>query len=100
MPDPCAPATVTDPPLRIDTTRCTWRSLGEQVVVLDLAGSAYFELNHTAALLWPALVAGSDHPGLVHTLTVAGAPDAAGDVDAFLDELRRAGLLREDRTAT
>lgn len=85
------------PRLRIDPTRCTWRALGENVVVLDLTGSAYFELNHTAALLWPALVDGIDEAGLVAVLEQAG-PDhrtAAQDVATFLGELRTAGLLSE-----
>lgn len=95
---PESPSTVTGPRLCIDTDRCTWRSLGEHVVVLDLAGSAYFELNHTAALLWPALVDGTDESTLVHSLEQAGPADAAADVRTFLDELRAAGLLLEEPT--
>lgn len=94
---PESPSTVTGPRLRIDTARCTWRSLGEHVVVLDLAGSAYFELNHTAALLWPALVDGTDEAALVDSLRPAGPADAAADVRTFLDELRAAGLLIDER---
>lgn len=93
MPDVPATTDRADPRLRIDSSQCTWRSLGEQVIVLDLAGSAYFELNHSAARLWPALVDGTDDTELTRILTDLGSADAAADVRAFLDQLRTAGLL-------
>lgn len=100
MPESPAPtttaATTTGARLRIDTARCAWRSLGDQIVVLDLRGSVYFELNPTAARLWPALVDGTDESALVRILADAGPADAAADVRAFLAELRAAGLLHED----
>lgn len=98
MPDvPAAPA---HPLRKIDASRCTWRSLGDQIIVLDLAGSAYFELNDTAALLWPALVGGTDDTELTRILAEAGPADAAADVQTFLDELQAAGLLLREQPAT
>ena len=67
---------------------------------LDLAGSAYFELNDTAALLWPALVGGTDDAELTRILAEAGPADAAADVQTFLDELQAAGLLLREQPAT
>lgn len=96
MPEsPANSTTTTGARLRIDTARCAWRSLGDQIVVLDLRGSVYFELNPTAARLWPALVDGTDEPTLVRILADAGPADAAADVRTFLAELRAAGLLHE-----
>ena len=87
--------------LRVDPQRCTWRSLGDDVIVLDLVGSAYFELNHTGAVLWPHLVEGAGEAALVELLRQAqaqdptgGTFDPVGDVRAFVAQLRGAGLLQ------
>lgn len=85
--------------LQVDTDRCAWRAVGDRVVVLDLTGSVYFEVNPAGSALWPLLVAGSDRAGLIDRLCrPASAPDGrdrvAAQVDDFLGELTEAGLLR------
>lgn len=73
-----------------------WRETGGEIVVLDLDGSVYFGVNGTGALLWKRLVDGADAAELSDVLVQAAQVPparAAADVDAFLAELRRHGLL-------
>lgn len=96
---------MTNEPARTPTTHrvggpdVAWRHAGEQIVVLDIKGSVYFGLNGTAAALWRALVGGATRSELVEVL-VAGAPverqRAEADVDEFLAELERNGLLQRE----
>lgn len=74
-----------------------WRPVDGRVVGLDLRSSRYFSLNASAALLWERLQhdVGREElvEGLVEEFGIA-AVDAERDVDAFVAELRTAGLLQ------
>lgn len=74
----------------------TWHVVGDDVVVLDLEKSTYLKLNGTAKMLWERLTTSSTEVEL-STLLVErfGIPDelAAGDVAAFLADLRERDLL-------
>ena len=73
-----------------------WRETGGEIVVLDVAGSVYFGLNGSGAALWKRLADGAGRDDLTAALMAQGpVPEdrAIADVEAFLDELRRHGLL-------
>ena len=73
-----------------------WRAIEGEVVALDLRDSVYFGVNRTGALLWPELAAGAPRAALIAILAERCAlpePRAADEVDAFLSELNRLGLL-------
>ncbi|MEU8373192.1 PqqD family protein [Micromonospora sp. NPDC048894] len=81
---------------RVDPTRVAWRQAGDEVVVLDTERSVYFGLDRCGALLWQRLVGGATQRELVTVLVADIAVDrdrASADVAAFLDDLRRHGLL-------
>ena len=79
-----------------------WRETGGEIVVLDVERSVYYGLNASAAELWKRLATGADRAELTATLmTDARVTDppvteqrAGSDVDEFLAELRRYGLLQ------
>ncbi|MFI9639967.1 PqqD family protein [Micromonospora sp. NPDC051925] len=81
---------------RVDPTRVAWRQAGDEVVVLDTDRSVYFGLDRAGTLLWHRLVDGATQHDLVTTLVDDATVDrdqATADVTAFLDDLRRHGLL-------
>jgi hypothetical protein len=68
------------------------------VVVLDLHGSVYLKLNGTARVLWERLSQGCSATDLSADLVERFGIDttrAAADVEGFLAELRRRGLLAD-----
>jgi hypothetical protein len=76
----------------------TWQIAGDDVVVLDLAGSVYLKLNGSGRVLWERLADRTSKPQLVAALVDAYGIDearASTDVDAFLADLRTRGLLLE-----
>lgn len=76
----------------------TWQIAGDDVVVLDLAGSVYLKLNGTGRVLWEHLADPTTDRALVAALVEAYGIDetrASADVDAFLTDLRARGLLVE-----
>lgn len=84
--------------MKIREDELTWQELEDEIVVLDLAGSVYLQINGTGAALWKVLLDGADRTQLVTTLTTTYHVDeatAGRDVDAFLEQLRTAGLLLE-----
>lgn len=86
--------------MKIRREKLTWQELDDEIVVLDLAGSVYLQVNGTGADLWKALLDEADRAQLVTTLTSAYDVDertAEHDVDVFLEQLRAAELLIEER---
>ncbi len=86
---------------KVNTDRCAWRQIRDRVVVLDLTASVYFELNPAATAVWPRLVAGADRADLVSALCrESTGPDGrarvGAQIDDFVLELDRAGLLRDE----
>jgi Coenzyme PQQ synthesis protein D (PqqD) len=76
----------------------TWHVAGDEVVVLDLAGSVYLKLNGTGRVLWEALAAPTSDSALTAILVERYEIDeqgAADDVARFVAELRTRGLLDE-----
>jgi hypothetical protein len=76
----------------------TWHVVGDEVVVLDLAGSVYLKLNGSGRVLWERLATPCTEieleTALIDEYGVA-AHRAAADVAGFLAELRRRNLLNE-----
>ncbi len=75
-----------------------WQKVGGEVVILDLRSQSYLSLNHSGAMLWPLLVAGTSRPALAAALIAAYHLDedaADRDVNALLAQLAEAGLLEE-----
>jgi hypothetical protein len=82
--------------VRLRVEDLTWQDLDGEVVVLDLRGSAYYQLNGSGALLWRRLAGGGDRSDLESALRDTYAVDrrqARDDVDAFLSSLVGAGLV-------
>ena len=82
--------------MRLRADDLTWQELDGEIVLLDLQGSAYFQLNGSATLLWRRLVDGCARPDLEAALIEhydVDARQAAVDVDAFLADLQAHGLL-------
>ena len=80
--------------LRLDDL--TWQELDGEIVVLDLRGSAYFQLNGSGTHLWRRLVDGCERHDLEVSIVEHYDVDreqAAADVDAFLADLRAHRLL-------
>ncbi|MDP9164485.1 MAG: PqqD family protein [Actinomycetota bacterium] len=83
--------------LRLRADRVEWRLVEDEIVALTLEGDRYLGTNRTGALLWQALVDGSDVERLARLLESEGAvlAEAQSDVIVFLDALRQHGLLAE-----
>jgi roadblock/LC7 domain-containing protein len=74
-----------------------WRSVGDEVVVLNTRTSRYLTLNGSASLLWPLLLEGSDDHALASCLVGrygVSVERAEADVRTFLAQLKEHGLLR------
>lgn len=74
------------------------RALGDEIVALDLRSSTYLSTNLAGTLLWRELERGSTRSQLVQALLDefdVTHERAVADVDAFVDELRRRGLLAD-----
>ena len=73
-----------------------WREIEGEIVALDTGAGLYYAGNRSAAVLWPLLANGCTRSQLVDRLVEAFGLDrseAGADVDQFIDELRRRGLL-------
>jgi hypothetical protein len=70
------------------------RQAGTDLILMDTASQDVFVANGTAAALWTALAAGEDSEALGRDLAArAGAPEAEGDVAAFVQELVDRGFI-------
>jgi hypothetical protein len=81
---------------RLRKERLSWREIGDELVVVDVATTTYLSANASAVLLWRELDRGATHDSLVARLTEEfgiDAGQAAADVDAFLADLETRGLL-------
>jgi hypothetical protein len=76
---------------------CTaWREVEDETVVLHLDSSTYLGVNAAGTLLWRAMTRGATRSDLVEQLVSTFGIEgdrAAADVDAFIDDCRRRGLL-------
>lgn len=76
--------------MRLRLHDLAWQELDDEIVVLDLRGSAYFRLNNSGSLLWRRLIDGGERADLEAVLIEQYELDpgqAASDVDAFLAQL-------------
>ena len=81
---------------RLRETNLHWRSIGEELVALDLDSETYLQGNSAAGIVWEMLRQGATQQELANRLVAEYAIEyehALGDVDIFLGELRAAGLL-------
>ncbi|WP_278235232.1 PqqD family protein [Isoptericola sp. AK164] len=84
--------------MRLRTDGVTWQEIDGELVLLDLASSAYLTTNRAGTLLAQALVDGADTGELATALVEEFDIDeerARHDAAAFVDELRRRSLLVE-----
>jgi hypothetical protein len=76
-----------------------WRSVDDEIIVLDLRSQRYLSLNKSGAVLWPMLVDGAGTDRLADELTRRYGVDptvAARDVEELLTQLRAADLLEPE----
>jgi hypothetical protein len=82
--------------LRLRPDAVAWRSVGDEIVALDCMRSAYLAVNPSASVLWRLLAEGACRDELVAALDdgfAIGAGRATVDVDSFLADLARRGLV-------
>lgn len=75
-----------------------WQRIGDEAVVMNLAGARVLGLNPTAALVW-SLLDEHDEDGLARAVSERFEVDpqtARRDVREFLDLLRGHGLVVEE----
>ena len=86
------------PLLRLNPDAVEWRAVEGEVVALDLNHSTYLGVNPSGALLWEEIARGASRESLVTRLMGAFEIEeqaARSDVDAFVDDLVRRGLVAE-----
>ena len=82
-----------------DPTRFAETRIEDETVVMSLDSGDFFSLTGTAQSIWRLLDGTRDRAAILAELAGAyGAPEAEmeSDLDAFLGELRAAGLLAAD----
>ena len=80
--------------LRVDDLE--WRSVDDEIVVLDLASGSYLTLNGSAGVLFRRLIDGATSQDLVASLLDeydTTAEQATTDVAGFVESLRANNLL-------
>jgi len=88
-----------DQGLQLKVDDMVWRTVGDELVVLELPTSTYLTLNASARYLWDELVAGASASSLVEALcTRYGIPQdrARADVESFLATLFDRKLVVSD----
>lgn len=84
--------------MRLRSKDVSWRTVGDQVIVLDGRSWAYLSVNEAGERLWELLAKGATRESLAAALTGEygiDADQARSDVDAFLAGLRSHGLIEE-----
>jgi hypothetical protein len=82
--------------LRLRNQAVEWREIEDEVVAVDTRKAIYMAINHTGAVLWPALAEGAEREELIERLVQAYDVDrgaAEADVDAFVTVLNEHDLL-------
>jgi hypothetical protein len=82
--------------LRLRSGALEWREIEDEVVAVDTRKSVYIAINHSGAVLWPALATGATREQLVDRLTDFFEIDrgsAEKDIDSFLGLLDEHDLL-------
>lgn len=84
--------------MRLRDAGLTWQKIGDDIVVLDLDGSVYLQVNGSGRVLWEALADSATEPELVDILIEQFGIDrtrAESDVAAFLADLRVRSLVED-----
>jgi hypothetical protein len=84
--------------LRKEATKFVETHIDDEIVVMALDTGDFFSLKDTARAIWEQLDRVHDRAALVAALAAdygVGRDEIAPEVDAFLAELRGAGLLSE-----
>lgn len=87
-----------EPRLRLRETDVASRGFQDETIILDLRSSNYLTTNPAGTVLWRCLERGTTRSEMVSALLEEFEVDderAARDVDAFLDDCRRRGLLSD-----
>jgi hypothetical protein len=82
--------------LRLRNQALEWREIEGEVVAVDTRKAVYMAVNHTGAVLWPALAEGATREELVERLIQAYEVDrgaAEADVSTFVTLLEEQDLL-------
>jgi hypothetical protein len=82
--------------LQLRPSAVEWRVVDGEVIAVDTRTSTYLAINRTGAVLWPALVEGTNRDELAEALTSEFGIDRAqadSDVDAFVGMLAKQELL-------
>jgi hypothetical protein len=85
---------VTELKLRAD--RLEWRSVGDEIVALDISDSTYLAVGAVGARIWPCLAEGTSLDEIVGIVVAEFEVDeetARRDLQAFLDELAERDLI-------
>jgi coenzyme PQQ synthesis protein D (PqqD) len=83
-------------PVRLRTDALHWRIVDGEVLMLDSESGRYLALNRSGAALWEMLLAGTTRAQLTERLVseyAIGPAQAAGDIEALLDDLSVRRLL-------
>ena len=84
--------------VQLRKTNLTYQIVDDDVIVLDLDGSRYLQVNGTGRVLWEALVSGGTEAEMIDALVERfdiGRDRAEADVTAFIADLQRRGLVQE-----
>lgn len=82
--------------LKIRSEDLLWRTVGDEVVAIDLKSSRYLRVNSSGALLWRHLQQHASQAELLDALVDSyglSREQAAGDLEAFLTMLSQNELL-------
>jgi Coenzyme PQQ synthesis protein D (PqqD) len=82
--------------LRLRPDALAWRKIDNELVAVDVAASQYLSANQTGAMLWQMLADGATPAQLAERLVERfgiSSEQARTDVDAFVQDLKRRGLL-------
>ncbi len=82
--------------MQLREANLSWQLVGDDIVVIDLAGSVYLKLNGSGRVLWEALADSATEPELISKLVDTYGVDAeraSADVAAFVTDLRSRDLL-------
>ena len=84
--------------VRLRSKDVSWRTVGDQVIVLDGRNWAYLSVNEAGERLWAMLDDGATRESMAAALVAEygiGEDQARSDVDEFLAGLRRHDLIED-----
>lgn len=85
-------------PLTKDPTAFAETRIDDEIVVMNLSSGDFFSLQGTGAAIWDLIDGNRNRAAVLAALTRdydPGDADLAGDLDAFIAELRGSGLLAQ-----